>query len=85
MDIEKQAEDFEADETFRAWIQKELFHAYQKEMFETVYGPMVYGDPKNFVVYQLPSGDWAMRPADGYIAAQVRGILDTIEKYGENS
>lgn len=80
---QKYIEGFEDDTTFKDWVQQELFHAYQKEMFETVYGPAVYGDRSNFVVYQLPSGDWEMKPADGYIAEQVRGIFNVIENQEE--
>ena len=82
---EKYVEWFEHDGEVMTWLRRELFLEYQRTMLQEVYGPAVYGDPENFVVFQTASGDWEMKPAEGYIAAQVRGILNTVDQEAERS
>lgn len=77
---EKFVEWFEHDGEVMAWLRRELFLEYQRTMLQDVYGPAVYGDPENFVVFQTATGDWEMKPAEGYVAAQVRGIFDQADK-----
>jgi hypothetical protein len=77
-DNDKWLEGFETMEELQAWIREELIRDYQRDQLENVIGPAIYGDRDDFVVYQDADRDWQIRPSDGYIAAEVRGIFNMV-------
>lgn len=56
-------------------IRTDFKRAYFKEILEISTGPLIYG-PGNFEVYEDESGDWQIRPAEGWELPELLGIFN---------
>ena len=60
-------------------IKTNLKRAYVKAFLEEVTGPLIYG-LGNFEVYEDESGDWQIRPAEGWEPPELLGIFNVEEE-----
>ena len=65
-------------EVFIESIKTDLRRAYIKVCLEEVSGPYIYGSG-NFEVYEDESGDWQIRPVEGWKPQELLGIVN-VEK-----
>jgi hypothetical protein len=66
-------------EEFIESMRADLIRAYTKVYFEEYMGPYLYG-PGNFEVYADESGEWQIRPAEGWKPPELRGIFNVGEE-----